>query len=357
MRHPCHGAVYYLSARTSGMGIVTSGLYTLGGSWMWEIFCEAERPSINDLIYTTVGGITIGETVWRTGECILDRLKKRHRAGYTSPLTASLTMGYRHYRSNSIPIRTSYITLDLTYGDLFDSMKRGPFDYFDAKVTAVIGQSARWFNELSIKQQFLSRTVADGIMKKVVVGLYNHFDYYCLTPRHGHLLNDTEHRNFVYSEVGAVGPGIAYRIGQHTRWEQRLSLNGIMLGANPDYLYHPASIGYLFGSGYGARLNSQLSVGSWLYMDVKVQFSHLFTWAGYDDDKDRLTEPQRGSSIQGETGNTLTAIICPTIELMPTKHWGIQCSGRFFHTHYNYTYHPHTSRHAMEWQAGIKCRF
>ena len=58
---------------------------------MWEIFCEAERPSINDLIYTTVGGITIGETVWRTGECILDRLKKRHRAGYTSPLTASLT--------------------------------------------------------------------------------------------------------------------------------------------------------------------------------------------------------------------------------------------------------------------------
>lgn len=54
-RHPVHGSLFYLIARANGMSIGESSLYTLGGTWMWEIFCEAEKPSINDMVYTSVG--------------------------------------------------------------------------------------------------------------------------------------------------------------------------------------------------------------------------------------------------------------------------------------------------------------
>ena len=35
--------------------------------------------------------------------------------------------------------------------------------------------------------------------------------------------------------MGAIGPGFAYRLGEHTRWEQQLYVNGIMMGAVPEY--------------------------------------------------------------------------------------------------------------------------
>jgi hypothetical protein len=55
-------------------------------------------------------------------------------------------------------------------------------------------------------------------------------------------------------------------------------------------------------------------------------------------------------------GNALTAIVAPTVELRLMKHFALQCSGQFMHTHLNYKYHPHTSTHAWEWQVGIKYR-
>ena len=353
-RHPVHGSIFYLIARANGMSIAESSLYTLGGTWMWEIFCESEEPSINDMVYTSIGGITIGETLWRSGKCLIDMVKKGRQKKPSAPFTTSLTLGFRGFDSHNNPsVRTAFATWDATYGDLFDETKRGPFDYFDISGTLVFGQSQRIVSQTRIDNQLWSIPITDDSRKKVVAGIYNHFDYFHVTPYYELPNKESYKRPFCYSEVGAIGPGIAYRLGEHTSWEQQLYVNGIIMGATPTDLYHPSSRGYSFGSGYGARLYSTLTVGDWLRMGVRAQCSHLFTWDGfYEDDTSRTRDGD--PSIQGETGNALTAIVAPTVELKLMKHLSLQGSGQFMHSHFNYKYHPHTSTHAWEWQVGVK---
>ena len=353
-RHPMHGAVFYLIARANGMNVAESSLYTLGGTWMWEIFGEAEEPSINDMVYTSVGGITIGETLWRSGKCIIDMVKKRRKGITSAPFTTSLSAGFRNFKGyGTEKVNMAYLTWDATYGDLFDEEKRGLFDNFDISGTVVVGQGQRFFSKVRIDNQLWSRPITDEPRKKVVAGLYNHFDYIFVSPLEESEKESKVPTSYSYSEVGAVGPGIAYRLGEHTRWEQQLYVNGIMMGSVPEYNYHKGSSGYSFGSGYGARLYSSLTVGDWLRMGVRAQCSHLFTWDGfYEDDTSRTRDGD--PSIQGETGNALTAIVAPTVEVRLMKHLSLQGSGQFMHTHLNYKYHPHTSTHAWEWQVGVK---
>ena len=353
-RHPLHGSLFYLIARANGMSVAESSLYTLGGTWMWEIFCEEEEPSINDMVYTTIGGITIGETLWRSGECLLDMVKKGHKKKPSAPFTTSLTLGFRGFDSHNNPsVRTAFATWDATYGDMFDETKRGPFDYFDISGTLAIGQKQRIISQTRIDHQLWNRPILDTPQKKMVAGIYNHFDYFSATPYSDLPNKECYKRTYCYSEVGAIGPGIAYRLGEHTRWEQQLYVNGIMMGAVPEFNYHTTSQGYSFGSGYGARLYSTLTVWDWLRMGVRAQCSHLFTWDGfYEDDTSRTRDGD--PSIQGETGNALTAIVAPTVEVRLMKHLSLQGSGQFMHTHLNYKYHPHTSTHAWEWQVGVK---
>ena len=336
------------------MNVAESSLYTLGGTWMWEIFCEAEDPAINDMVYTTIGGITIGETLWRSGKCLIDMVKKKRQGKPSVPFTTSLSLGYRGFDSHNNPsVRTAYATWDATYGDLFDETKRGPFEYFDISGTLVSGQGKKIASQTRIDHQLWSRLITDEPQKKIVAGLYNHFDYYCAASLERSQKESRVPTSFSYSEVGAIGPGIAYRLGEHTRWEQQLYVNGIMMGVVPEYNYHSSSKDYSFGSGYGARLYSTLTVGDWLRMGVRAQCSHLFTWDGfYEDDTSRTRDG--APSIQGETGNALTAIVAPTVEVKLMKHLSLQGSGQFMHTHLNYKYHPHTSTHAWEWQVGLK---
>ncbi len=60
--HPWSGAAYYAAARTNGLSIGWSSLYALGATLAWEYGIEfKEKVSFNDLIFTPLPGITIGE--------------------------------------------------------------------------------------------------------------------------------------------------------------------------------------------------------------------------------------------------------------------------------------------------------
>lgn len=63
--HPYHGYLYYSAGRANGLGFWGSSLCAIGGSLMWEVMMEKCRPSINDLITTSTGGIAIGEVGYR----------------------------------------------------------------------------------------------------------------------------------------------------------------------------------------------------------------------------------------------------------------------------------------------------
>src|SRR6478736_1119539 len=63
--HPYHGSLYFDAARSNGFNYWESGLFTLAGSAIWECCMENTAPSINDLINTTLGGMTRGEISYR----------------------------------------------------------------------------------------------------------------------------------------------------------------------------------------------------------------------------------------------------------------------------------------------------
>ena len=63
--HPYQGSFYYTAARSNGLNPWWSFLNTVAGSITWELFCETETPSMNDLIVTTMGGFSLGEMLHR----------------------------------------------------------------------------------------------------------------------------------------------------------------------------------------------------------------------------------------------------------------------------------------------------
>lgn len=80
--HPYHGGVYYNIARDNGFSYWESGLITFFGSVQWEVFAENNPPSINDIINTSLGGLAIGEGLYRLSSLVLDsRATGRERVG------------------------------------------------------------------------------------------------------------------------------------------------------------------------------------------------------------------------------------------------------------------------------------
>jgi hypothetical protein len=362
IEHPIHGVIYYNIARLNGMSVVESSLYTLGGSWMWEIFCESEQPSINDMVYTTFGGITLGEPIYRTGRRVFNDLFRRGKVPRdTTPFTLSLSAGYRAFWPNHHPtVRTGYLTLESSYGDMMDD-ESGLFDYFQIRGTAVFGSNQFIVGAAKVTAQLYSQQLVDEPQRKVVWGIYNHFDYDAVAPYYDLPKSEREKHYYGFSEVGVFGPGIAYRLGDKNRVEQQLHVTGIAMGTTPTTTQHKkdGQRGYSFGSGYGAKLITKAKLGDVLSASVDAEFSQLFTWDGFYDDDPSRYRPSI-PSIQGEAGNAVTLIVTPSVTVTPIpalSHLSLEGRGRFFHSHFNYKYHPHSSTHAWEVMAGVKYTF
>jgi len=70
--HPYHGAIHYSVARANNLSFLESTLYSTLSSITWEIFLESIRPSTNDVILNTLGGIALGEVLFRTADLLID---------------------------------------------------------------------------------------------------------------------------------------------------------------------------------------------------------------------------------------------------------------------------------------------
>jgi hypothetical protein len=70
--HPFHGNLYFNAARSNGYDFYESAAWAWGGSFLWEMFGENNRPAINDWIATAVGGIAIGEMLHRASATVWD---------------------------------------------------------------------------------------------------------------------------------------------------------------------------------------------------------------------------------------------------------------------------------------------
>lgn len=401
IEHPYHGSVYYLTARENGLNIGTSALFATAGSLVWELFGESELPSYNDMVTTPIGGVTLGEPLHcvsraivddrargleRVGRellafvvnpmCGLNRLLRgdcwRVRGGLKEhhELTTSLSAGYRYLAVREKPnVASAYLHWNTAYGDMMGAEGNGLFDYFDLSFTAAICSHQTLLNYTRVTSQLWcsesvrreSKSSPDGgqYYTEHNWGFYNHL--YHLYAEPDYATGDArKFRNCVgYSECGAVGPGFTYRVvSPRLVWEQQFFVNGILLGATPMKLVdrdHP-KVGYTWGSGYGAKAYSRLYGGRWLHVGLDVDFSHLFTWIGYECRDAVNLKKVRKSDIQGEAGNALTLIGSPVLEVWPCRRLGVELRGRYVWQKFNYLYHQHTTLNTAELLAGIIVR-
>lgn len=168
LMHPYNGAMYYNIARSEGFGPLTSSLFTLVGCAEWEWWWETVTPSANDIVNTTVGGITLGETFGRLSADlrmnrsrgllgfgqgllagILDpggTVNRGLLGGVTNPdflrpsTAARLQLGASteppseaHAAGQTVPSggTRARMRLDLEYGDRFSSRKPSFFEAFE----------------------------------------------------------------------------------------------------------------------------------------------------------------------------------------------------------------------------------
>lgn len=244
--HPFHGANYFNAARSNGLEFWESTPYAIGGSLMWEFFMENEPPSYNDLVNTSVTGITFGEISYRVSNLIIDesttglerilreltstvinpmqgfnRLIKgdmwksgtsNHPANYSIILS---TGAHNVFFENDISKTYAAFRANLVYGNIYDVKNHNsPFEYFSLHGEVNIAEGD------DIIGIFASGVLTD---KKVdifnnsnnIIGLYKEVDFlsnevYKLTATSitGRLINRVDISSLVEMENNITVSGI-----------------------------------------------------------------------------------------------------------------------------------------------------
>jgi hypothetical protein len=203
--HPYQGSVYHVAARSNGFNFYYAMLFDMFGSVCWELFCETNRPSRNDLISTTLGGAALGEMFHRIYYEIssplavlvspIDALNDvvRHRQPQHTrniySLKFSFGLGYssighstEHERGvggqNTRRMVSSDIACSVVYGDPFVQNSWIPYTHFDLTLYAGGGYPF-WYNLKLLSDAYLfSFSVIDTESAQASTGLSPHYDLF-----------------------------------------------------------------------------------------------------------------------------------------------------------------------------------
>jgi len=202
VEHPFHGGMFFATARTNGLSFWESTIFPFLGSFMWEVVLENERPSTNDQIMTSFGGIALGEVLFRLSDLIVNEESRGIKRGAQETLAfvVNPVAGFnrlisgktfrignnskKHYYDLRFSIGTSdvrnFLTgIDLEYKDAMEDEKSkiNPYDYFRFEFKIK-------FNNNGLKNE---KILTNGLLfgKKIkilssennLIGLFSVFDY------------------------------------------------------------------------------------------------------------------------------------------------------------------------------------
>ena len=302
LEHPLAGSFYFNAGRSNALDFWQSVPLTAGGSLIFEYFGEANRPSFSDFITTTMGGISMGEAVFRLSSLILDneatganRVLREIGGTLLNPvrglnrlfsgqmirtgangfdrspgrLRMSLDFGAQQL-ANGTSLENgyarSYFELELEYGDPVESDLRHPFETFRVVVQHE-PTSGRLFDRLQILGSLYGGNVYSRPHQqhRFMVGL----DY-----------------DYIYNS--------AYKFGQHSvpvgivsRWElsdrwtvrTRAAANLVILGA-VNSGYPGRRDGFEYGPGLGFGASVRLMHRGYRVVDLEHEVIWIHTVSG-----------------------------------------------------------------------------
>ena len=392
--HPYHGGLYFNAARSHGMNFWESVPYSFCGSLMWETTCEIEPPAINDLMATTFGGVAIGEVTHRVSNLVFDdRLSGfprfmreflgtlicpikglnrilsgdawRVRGKYykyhdyqRSPVSFSASAGYRYLADNNTLFRgegNPYVRFNLVYGDPFDGETTKPYDYFTLDATFGLSSNQPLITGLHLLGRLWSVPVEVSKGTEMEFGIFQHFNYYDSQP----VKDGTSLVPYRISEAASFGPGIIYRfpqVGNLTRFEQRVFLDGILLGGSLTDYYNVIDRDYNMGSGYSVKAISFMEFGKVATFQIGADYYRIFTWKGYEG-KDLATTDPLYLNAQGDKGNASLLVLNARFGLALSNRLNLDFNVSNYWRDTHYSYHDDVTSKTFDMSLGLQYKF
>ncbi len=364
--HPYHGSLYFNAGRSNGLNYWQSGLIAAGGSAMWELFMESEYPSTNDIIATPIGGMALGEALFRTSDLVLDdrrtgasrfghelagflisptrgltriingdAWKKRSTSGKqfgVPDVSVDISMGIRALElkdeifDQGLGFAT---TINVEYGDRFEAETSKPYDYFTFNAN-INGQGSQpIISQMNIMGRLYSWELLDNSKDFLSIGVYQHYDFY-----DSDTISDVSNKiPYKFSTPASFGLGLVHKSKRFSNWSLTsfAHFNGILLGASQSDHYRLKNRNYNLGSGFSWKLGGSLAYRDIISVAGSYEGYRIFTWKGYDRDINWETVDERTLDAQGDHSQAILHAISLRVDLKLKKHWYLTGIG------YNYT--------------------
>lgn len=305
--HPYHGGVYYNLARDNGFTYWESGVVTFLGSFQWEVFAENNPPSTNDIINTSLGGLAIGEVLYRLSSRVLDNCATgRERVGrevfagllnpgrgfnrivrgeawrvgptpreWTPPLFAAFGQaGYLQEGDGADGADGPgqiFVGLGLRSGDPFQEEFHRPFDSFALDASFVTRQGHL------LSQAEIQGLLAVTALKRrpgwqLLLGAYQFYDFLDIGA-------------YVLGSQSFSGSLLFRReLEGDVDLRAALHLRGVALAAISSDPSETDGRGYDYGPGVGATLRVAVGAWPWEYVSLEVEATWVHTLNGAPDD-------------------------------------------------------------------------
>jgi hypothetical protein len=361
--HPFNGASYFNAGRSNGLSFWPSSAYATVGAFYWECCGETHPMSINDLIATSLGGISTGEARYRLSSEILDnsdtgmsRWAREIAALFVNPIRGfnRLVSGHaqrvmpnpessadRHPvgsrvllgvgsesvgEGSSISSNTQtypMILFNQGYGNIFDTERRKPFDTMEFVGEIDLGDKTALDNV-----QVRGDVASWPLSSNHVVHLVQYFDY---------MNNDSYEFG---GQSFSLSLSSRFRLSEKVHLTTRVDGIGLVLGGvNSDYSWL-ADVAdqerireYDYGPGLGAMARATLSLSGHPLLQAFYRYQHMDVSNGSVFHGDQL-----GADADHDLHAAGLRLVVPII-----RNLGIGVDGLYFDrdSHYIFT-HPET---------------
>lgn len=271
--HPYQGSMYYMVSRNSNLNALESFGITLLGSAFWEYLCETNAPSINDMVYTSIGSFAVGEMLYRLSlnadevssllgfavnpmrvwSQLWTRQKPAGRRGTIHELAVAFGIGsartytnilgdgnYFDYEQTEVfPVYFSP-SLFVVYNDPYGHDSNSPYSQFELALSASVGPGSGHgsdcaYKEIDEKLMYNIRIESNGMLWSRAPDFGENID-----TTVGLVMNyDFDWHQFY--ELSSLAPGIAVKQRirfDSSRIEWQFHGCGIILGTTDFYYYH-----------------------------------------------------------------------------------------------------------------------